>query len=1074
MLSIINQSSSVQNHLNNDRSSSNLSQYPPPISIFEDAMYRRMRSLNTDYYYSAEPTRSAKLGFDNDGDGEVDDSYSIEYALLNNLLKDYQDFVRPAARHDKAVNVIFGLSLAQIIDVDEKNMIITTNGWLNQNWIDHKLRWNASKYGGIKELRIPVEKIWKPDIILYNNADPMAKMSTVSTNMIVTYEGNVTWLSSVIFKSSCSINVQHFPFDRQECQLDFASWTYDTSFINITLASEKGDISNFMKNGEWHLVNMTVKRENKMFSCCPAPYSMMHYNIIIQRRPLFYVFNMIFPCVVITLVSFLGFCLPPDSGDKVNIGITTLLSITVFLMLVAESMPPTSETLPLIGVYYGITLIIVSSATTFAVVTLNVSYKGHEGKHLSSWVKTIFFHCIAPILFIKLTLPDSIGTPYCILCKPKPKVENLIDLSKHKYHGEDENVSKCLKYFERVGVTSVCVSCWKKHVKHKKYSGNQISNNRYSKPKSYHENFHQYQSDDENDEDLDDVTSTKQLHLHNNDYSKNKSNNPQSTDSRNSKILHLKNSNKLLENVSLDETKMSKLQQQQQHHHHLHHHPQQQQQQQQPFVGFNTTSFTNFKTQNSPKNHQNISSRYSMNESANSTCSVNVMTPTIMQNINNTNPKHYQNSQFHRNMINRYASDVSHSFTDGRSNSLARSNVDLSGHQQFSRKNDNSAYIGAKLLLRATNCHRKEPQQIKFNIESDRSESRDANHIQLLSHRKHNRRQKVTSDNVSRTTDDANALLLNTNNSKNIKKPIPLIAMSSRIRNSDVAIGLGDVERNEYNLLPKNVEKAKTDNRYFLQETNCLDNALTSTIKNVEKLSSGGKGGKRALKINTAYSSQNPSDLHQNTLTKYQQKNPSQSNEGVAMTMCNHGNNECLQKTYQSNGETDGNYEFENGTCIQNDSLSNSDYMDNSDNEDGRNIKIRQRHMISKSPSFYNYTRMDDGSCHRYNATSFTPYMPSGGNKYKMKNRMTASAILEQQFAYVLSKIHQTIDKNEIRLRDQAKSEEIRTEWNQLALVLDRVFLLLFLTCTALSFFLILMTSPHFTFAALYSGQLYD
>lgn len=30
-------------------------------------------------------------------------------------------------------------------------------------------------------------------------------------------------------------------------------------------------------------------------------------------------------------------------------GITTLLSMTVFLMLVAESMPPTSEVLPLIG-----------------------------------------------------------------------------------------------------------------------------------------------------------------------------------------------------------------------------------------------------------------------------------------------------------------------------------------------------------------------------------------------------------------------------------------------------------------------------------------------------------------------------------------------------------------------------------------------------------------------------------------------------------------------------------------------------------------------------------------------------
>jgi hypothetical protein len=34
---------------------------------------------------------------------------------------------------------------------------------------------------------------------------------------------------------------------------------------------------------------------------------------------------------------------------KVTLGITTLLSMTVFLMVIGESMPPTSEKLPLIG-----------------------------------------------------------------------------------------------------------------------------------------------------------------------------------------------------------------------------------------------------------------------------------------------------------------------------------------------------------------------------------------------------------------------------------------------------------------------------------------------------------------------------------------------------------------------------------------------------------------------------------------------------------------------------------------------------------------------------------------------------
>jgi nicotinic acetylcholine receptor len=48
-------------------------------------------------------------------------------------------------------------------------------------------------------------------------------------------------------------------------------------------------------------------------------------------------------------------------------------------MLVAESMPPTSEQLPLLGIYYAVTIGIVSMSTAFAVVTLNINHKGNKG-----------------------------------------------------------------------------------------------------------------------------------------------------------------------------------------------------------------------------------------------------------------------------------------------------------------------------------------------------------------------------------------------------------------------------------------------------------------------------------------------------------------------------------------------------------------------------------------------------------------------------------------------------------------------------------------------------------------------
>ena len=51
---------------------------------------------------------------------------------------------------------------------DEKNQVLTTNVWFDQDWIDEYLRWDPDEFGGITEIRIPCQKIWLPDIVLYN------------------------------------------------------------------------------------------------------------------------------------------------------------------------------------------------------------------------------------------------------------------------------------------------------------------------------------------------------------------------------------------------------------------------------------------------------------------------------------------------------------------------------------------------------------------------------------------------------------------------------------------------------------------------------------------------------------------------------------------------------------------------------------------------------------------------------------------------------------------------------------------------------------------------------------------
>ncbi|ELT87200.1 hypothetical protein CAPTEDRAFT_221893 [Capitella teleta] len=399
------------------------------------------------------------------------------------LLKDifsrnnYNRLERPVYNESKPLDIQFGLVLQQIIDVDEKNQILTTNIWLNLDeknqilqtniwlrliWHDYNMEWNETEYGGIKSIRIPPHLMWKPDILMYNSADEDID-STYPTNVVVSSDGNCLWVPPGLFLSTCKIDITWFPFDDQKCSLKFGSWTYDGSAINLTLQGDGGDISSFIPNGEWELIEAPGVRTISKYDCCPEEYIDINFTVAIRRRKLYYVFNLVVPCLMLNLLSLVVFTMPPDAGEKVTCGmpgernvnqyeccpeqyiditftihirrrtlyfgfnliipcvlissmalltfmlppdagekislddiittpkitngVTILLSLTVFLLLVAETMPPTSDAVPLIGMYFACIMLMCSLSVVFTVLVLNFHHRTPDTHQMPRWVK---------------------------------------------------------------------------------------------------------------------------------------------------------------------------------------------------------------------------------------------------------------------------------------------------------------------------------------------------------------------------------------------------------------------------------------------------------------------------------------------------------------------------------------------------------------------------------------------------------------------------------------------------------------------------------------------------------------
>lgn len=322
-----------------------------------------------------------------------------EERLMNWLLgKDrYNPLIRPAVNRTERVPVKLQVSLAQLISVNEREQIMTTNVWLTQHWVDYRLSWDPAEYEGIDKLRIPSRHIWLPDIVLYNNADGTYEV-TVFTNAIVLFNGSINWLPPAIYKSACKIEVKHFPFDQQNCTLKFRSWTYDHTEIDLILKSEVASMDDFTPSGEWDILALPGRRTVNPLD---PTYVDLTYDFIIKRKPLFYTINLIIPCVLITSLAILVFYLPSDCGEKMTLCISVLLALTVFLLLISKIVPPTSLDVPLIGKYLMFTMVLVTFSIITSVCVLNVHHRSPSTHTMPAWVKLIFLVKLPALLFMK-------------------------------------------------------------------------------------------------------------------------------------------------------------------------------------------------------------------------------------------------------------------------------------------------------------------------------------------------------------------------------------------------------------------------------------------------------------------------------------------------------------------------------------------------------------------------------------------------------------------------------------------------------------------------------------------------
>ncbi|KAH9424986.1 hypothetical protein DERP_009210, partial [Dermatophagoides pteronyssinus] len=344
----------------------------PPSTMGKYPRFNQNQNSHYQNRYQTSPIDGSQSSIDFSNEQMND-----ERRLFNYLMRNYDNTIRPVRNASKPINIRLGITLTQIFDLE---------------WIDEFLQWNSSEFGNISKIRIPCQSIWLPDIVLYNNADDYTR-GYMNSRAIIEPNGNVFWPPPTKFRSTCQVDVTYFPFDDQICLMKLGSWIYDGLTVNIENRTQNVDLSNYVSNGEWDLIGTKLVRNVVYYPCCFEPFPDVTITIIIRRKILYYMYNVIIPCIMMSLLTLLVFCLPPESGEKIALGVTVLLAFSVFMLAISEKLPETSESIPLLGVYLTVVMGIASISIVMTVVVLNFHYCSPINKHeLPDWIKSLIIN----------------------------------------------------------------------------------------------------------------------------------------------------------------------------------------------------------------------------------------------------------------------------------------------------------------------------------------------------------------------------------------------------------------------------------------------------------------------------------------------------------------------------------------------------------------------------------------------------------------------------------------------------------------------------------------------------------
>ncbi|XP_078147020.1 5-hydroxytryptamine receptor 3A-like [Centroberyx gerrardi] len=219
-------------------------------------------------------------------------------------------------------------------------------------WTNERISWDPSDFCGIKQVSIPTEMLWRPDLFIYEMTEK--DDAPQSPYIYVSHDGTVILEEDMKVVSTCKMDVHKFPFDTQRCNITVGSAIHSVDEVRLIPVSNssratQSSLELMLTQGEWEFLDLSVTNNTLNFD--RGQLEQLVYTITMRRRPLLHVINFLLPILFFLCLDLASFLISDHRGEKLGFKVTVLLAISVLLLILNDILPSMSDKTPLIATY---------------------------------------------------------------------------------------------------------------------------------------------------------------------------------------------------------------------------------------------------------------------------------------------------------------------------------------------------------------------------------------------------------------------------------------------------------------------------------------------------------------------------------------------------------------------------------------------------------------------------------------------------------------------------------------------------------------------------------------------------